>query len=468
MNEPLHVLLAGNDIGLLRQEQGRTSFTYAPAWRQSAQAIPLSLSIPLAAAEHDRNAVEAYLWGLLPDNELVLERWAKAFHVSPRNAFALLSHVGEDCAGAVQFVRPERLDANLPAASLQVQWLDEAAIAQRLANLRRDQSAWRAASDLGQFSLPGAQPKTALLYLDGRWGVPSGRTPTTHILKPPIGAYAGHAENEHFCLLLAKTLDLPAANSEVRRFGDETAIVVERYDRVKTSSLAAAAAAEAAAAAAASAFAPEAIGKVTEAAARASMLGKLAETQPLLRLHQEDLCQAMGLLPAFKYQNEGGPTPHDIVELLRAHSSRPRADVETFLAALTYNWLIAGTDAHAKNYSLLHGGGGRIRLAPLYDIASILPYDNVDLRRVKLAMKIGGSYELDNIGPRQWRKLAAEVDRDPDALLRSVAAMAVAMPEAVAQTRAVVQAAGLTHPIVERLAERLTARARHCLALLRP
>lgn len=466
MNQPLHVLLAGNNIGLLRQDQGRANFTYAAAWRQSSQAIPLSLTIPLAAAEHGFKSVEPYLWGLLPDNEQVLERWAKAFHVSPRNAFALLSNVGEDCAGAVQFVRTERLDANAPAKSLQVQWLDEAAIAQRLANLRQDHSAWRAASDLGQFSLPGAQPKTALLYLDGRWGVPSGRTPTTHILKPPIGAYEGHAENEHFCLLLAKTLNLPAANSEVRRFGDETAIVVERYDRVKTSSLAAAAAAEAAAAAAATALDPEAIERVTDAAARASMLGELAEAQPYLRLHQEDLCQAMGLLPVFKYQNEGGPTPRDIVQLLRAHSSRPREDVETFLAALTFNWLIAGPDAHAKNYSLLHGGGGRVRLAPLYDIASILPFGQVDLRRVKLAMKIGGAYELESIGPRQWRKLASEVEYDSDRLLQSIAVMAAAMPEAVAETKAAVEADGLKHPIVGQLAERLTARARHCLQLL--
>jgi len=458
--------LGGTEVGQLHKAGGRARLTYGDAWRRDRRATALSLSLPLVAAEHDVKPVEAFLWGLLPDNDQIIERWARAFHVSPRNAYAMISHVGEDCAGAVQFVRPERMAAMTASAPVEIQWLTEAEIAQRLRGLRQDQAAWRMAGDLGQFSLAGAQPKTALLHMEGRWGIPSGRTPTTHILKPPLAAYQGHVENEHFCLMLAKTLGLPAAGSSVVRFGDETAIVVERYDRAVTARLAASAAAEAAAHAAA-ADPVRAATLAAEAAARATALGELAKTQPVLRLHQEDLCQALGLLPVFKYQNEGGPSPADIVRLLRMYSSRPATDVGSFVAALAFNWLIAGPDAHAKNYSLLHGSGGRVRLAPLYDLASVLPYDSFDLRRVKLAMKIGGSHQLDDIGARQWRAFAAEIAVEEAAVLDSVTSLAEALPAAIADVLSGVKAEGLEHPILDLLAVRLTERAAHCLALLR-
>ncbi|PTH92513.1 type II toxin-antitoxin system HipA family toxin, partial [Staphylococcus shinii] len=148
----------------------------------------------------------------------------------------------------------------------------------------------------------GAQPKTALLLRDGRWSVPAGRTPTTHILKPPSDAFDGHAENEHFCLALARRLGLPAAHSDVRRFDGEAAIVVPRFDRIEYDG-------------------------------------------QLLRVHQEDFCQALAISPTRKYQNEGGPSPEAIVDALRTHSSSPARDVDTFIDALAFNWLIAGTDA---------------------------------------------------------------------------------------------------------------------------
>src|SRR5262249_48762208 len=188
------------------------------------------------------------------------------FQVSARNVFALISHVGEDCAGAVQFVTPERLDAIRSGKEDNVEWLDEADVAERLKELRADHTAWRLPRGTGQFSLAGAKPTTALLLQNGRWGIPSGRIPTTHILKPPTGQFNGHAENEHICLELAAWLGLSVATSKVMRFEDEIAIVIERYDR-------------------------------------------RASGGHIVRVHQEDFCQGLGILPRKQNQNEGGPTP---------------------------------------------------------------------------------------------------------------------------------------------------------------
>jgi serine/threonine-protein kinase HipA len=437
----LTVLLAGQIMGRVEQNQrGRFRFIYDPGWRGSSGAVPLSLSMPLVAAEHDQDAVEAFMCGLLPDNRDVLAAWGRRFQVSPRNPFALLTYVGEDCAGAVQFVREERLDHVLNDRGWEVDWLDDAGVETRLRALRGDRSAWRASGDTGQFSLAGAQSKIALLRQDEKWGIPSGRAPTTHILKPAPPELDGHAENEHFCLELARQCSLPTATSRVTWFGNEAAIVVERYDRAFTAELAAAAG--------------------TGDLARA--LATLARTQPILRLHQEDLCQAMGLMPTAKYQNEGGPTPAQIAGLLRAHSSRPVEDVQVFVDALAFNWLVAGTDAHAKNYSLLHGGGGRVRLAPLYDLASLLPYPQFDIHRARLAMKVGGKYRLRDIGERQWRKLAVTLGLDPDQVTGRVARMTERLPDAVADVRRRARADGLTHVLVERLADQLMVRAEDC------
>jgi len=425
---PLIALLGGEAVGTLRQREGRTSLDYEDSWRRSAAAFPLSLSLPLAAAEHRSPAVDAFLWGLLPDNDDILRRWASRFAVSPRNAFALLRMVGEDCAGAVQLVPPERLPALERERPAAVQWVGEEEIGRRLRDLRRDPGASRLPQDVGQFSLAGAQPKVALLRSRGRWGIPSGSMPTTHILKPPIEGFDGHAENEHFCLTLARALGLPAARSEVQVFDGEVAIVVERYDRME---------------------APP--GAAT----------------PILRVHQEDLCQALGLHPALKYQREGGPTPLSIVEVLRQHSVAALEDVDSFLAALAFNWLIAGTDAHAKNYSLLIAPGGQVRLAPLYDLASSLPYPSIDQRKAKLAMKIGRTYRLDDVNAHQWRYLAEALRVAPDKLIERVAAMAEAFPAAVQRTAERLRDDGLRHAIVGRLAARLLDHGRACLRRLR-
>ena len=419
MSRELVALLDGKEVGRVHSDAGgRLSFVYGDDWRQAPDAYPLSLSMPLAAREHRRAVVEAFLWGLLPDNEHVLARWAAKFQVSARNVFALISHVGEDCAGAIQFVPPDRLETIRSGKEDKVEWLDEYDIAQRLQTLRVDHAAWRLPRDTGQFSLAGAQPKTALLLQKDRWGIPSGRLPTTHILKPPTGHFDGHAENEHICLMLARTLGLPAAQSRVMRFGDEIAIVIERYDRQR-------------------------------------------KGNDTVRVHQEDVCQALGIMPTKKYQNEGGPGPASIVDLLRTYSTDREEDVGTFIATLGFNWLIAGTDAHAKNYSLLLSGP-QVRLAPLYDVASILPYDEFDLRKVKLAMKIGGEYKLSQIGLHHWQKFARETRVNADALIERFKGMARQLPDEINTARARAHEAGLDHGIVERLAEQLTERTGEC------
>ena len=424
MTRELITILDRQTIGrVTTNARGRLTFSYDEKWRSAPDAYPLSISMPLALTEHPHRAIESFLWGLLPDNQVILDGWARKFQVSARNAFALISAVGEDCAGAVQFVRPERLGAVLQPSPHEIEWLDDEAIAQRLRALREDQSAWRIARDTGQFSLAGAQPKTALLFEDGRWGVPSGRVPTTHIFKPPSRHFHGHVENEHFCLELARAIGLPAADSRIMPFRDELAIVVQRYDRIRTPA-------------------------------------------GLRRVHQEDVCQALGIPPTRRYQNEGGPGVRDIVELLNTYSGDPVRDVDTFLDAIAYNWLIAGTDAHAKNYGLLIGAQARIRLAPLYDLASILPYPESDNQRIKLSMTIGGEYRLRDIGLRQWRQLAAEVRRDPDSLVQRVRDLTAQVADNVLQVSNRMADEGITHATVARLGHALTDRAALCRRIM--
>lgn len=426
-----------------RGSQERLVFRYQDAWRSSRTGIALSLSLPIAAAEHAHDPIDAYLWGLLPDNDHTLRQWATRYQVSPKHAFGLIAHVGEDCPGAFQFVREDRLATIQSASAAEVAWTDEAGVAARLRALRTDQAAWRLAGDAGQFSLAGAQPKTALLYANGRWGVPSGRMPTTHILKPPIPGFDGHAENEHLCLRLARALGLATARTEVRRFESEVAIVVTRFDRAFTAQMVATAVA-------------------AGDRARAEVLSRVVIEHPILRLHQEDLCQAMGIHPTQKYQNEGGPTPKSIADLLRLHSTRPEEDVRAFFDALVFNWLIGGTDGHAKNYALLHAAGGRVRLAPLYDMASALPYPDMNPHALKLAMKVGSEYKMHNIHARHWRDLALELRLDPEQAQARVIAMAVELPDQVVAVWRKAQEEGLEHPIMDRLAGLLTDWARVC------
>ncbi len=423
MTDSLVVLLDDTVAGTVtRVARGALRFDYADDYRQRPDATPLSLSMPTQVRSHPDHVITPWLWGLLPDNDAVLARWARQFHVSASSPFSLLAtQIGEDCAGAVRFSPPDEVDRVLTRPG-SVTWLTEDDVATRLRDLKEDSTAWLGRSFTGQFSLAGAQAKTALLLRDGRWGVPSGATPTTHILKPAVSGFEEHDLNEHLCLDAARRVGLLAVRTRVGRFGDETAIVVDRYDRVD----------------------------------------KAAD---IVRVHQEDLCQALGLPPSKKYENQGGPGPAEIAALLRRVMPPRDADLAVwrFSDALIWNWLIGATDAHAKNYSILLANK-QVRLAPMYDVASALPYDMHE-KKLSLAMKIGGDYR---VFPERntWPGAAKDLGLKGDALIARVRELAAAAPEAFAEAARTADIKALDRKLPARLVDVIADRAARCLRLL--
>jgi len=403
----LNVLLADAPVGVLRQRTGgRHAFEYLTSWQESPRAIPLSYSMPLQQDRHGTRVVTDFMWGLLPDNETALRRWGTRYKVSPHNPFALLAAVGEDCPGAVQIVPPD----HALKGRQRVDWLTPAGLEDRVRRLRQDAGAGRLESDTGQFSLAGAQEKTALYRVNNRWGVPQGRTPTTHILKPETGRIRHIAANEHFCLQLARRCRLPAAISEVQIIGGVPVIIVERFDRVRSSGV-------------------------------------------VRRIHQEDMCQALARRE--KYQQHGGPGIYDIMGLLQ-FSDRPDIDRDRFMRAQVFNYLIAGTDAHARNYSISYAPGGAFRLSPLYDVISDLPYN---ARGSALAMTIGGKRGLAHIRPHHWSRQATSARFPRDTLFAHIRDLIAVLPKAAESVGEACRAQGLTSPVVDAL---VRAIARRC------
>lgn len=425
MSDSLVVLLGTEVAGVLqRLPGGRLRFDYDRAYQERPAPTPLSLSMPVQVGSHSHRAVSPWLWGLLPDNREVLRRWAREFEVRADSAFALLgTPIGEDCAGAVRFIPAEEAGAAQERDG-EVTWLDEGAVGERLRELREDSTAWLGESFTGQFSLAGAQAKTALLLEDGRWGQPTGAIPTTHILKPGVSRFDDHDLNEHLCLAAARRAGLVAARTEIRQFAGESAVVVTRYDR----------------------------GVTLDSAVR--------------RVHQEDLCQALAVPPERKYESDGGPGGARVAQLLcRSMPATVAADaVARFADALIWNWLIGGTDAHAKNYSLLLAGD-QVRLAPLYDVASALPYAT-DEHKLRLAMKLGDRYYLyPRVNP--WPRTASRLGLDGEALTARAIELAEAVPRAFAEAAAEESVEALESDLPGRLLELVTQRAADCLAVMR-
>ncbi|MDX3003539.1 type II toxin-antitoxin system HipA family toxin [Kribbella solani] len=356
----LALYLDGVRTGLLQQSpQGQLSFEYDDAYRTDSTTTPLSISIPKATRRHPNKPVRAFISGLLPDSEAALQRLGRKYGVSPNNPFALLRHIGRDAAGAVQILPEEIASADAANRQGDIEWLTEPALDETLAELARSPETWDPGRNAGRWSLAGAQSKIALFRSeDGRWGVPRDSTPTTHILKPSMPNYQGHHLNEHLSLRAAQLCGLAAAETELLASDRYEVLISQRYDRVR-------------------------------------------EAGRWVRLHQEDMCQALAVPPVKKYQEDGGPGIQQIGALLARNSlSRSRAEnLRRMFDYVVFNAGIGATDAHAKNYSVLLGPRD-IRLAPLYDVASILPYDQG--RGLKSAMKIGRTWSMTAVTDDDW------------------------------------------------------------------
>jgi serine/threonine-protein kinase HipA len=421
MSEDLVVMIEQRLAATISRSRAGLRLQYDAAY--PADATPLSVSMPVAVKEHTDAVVTPWLWGLLPDNADVLRIWARQFGTVASSPFALLgTPVGEDCAGGVQFATTSRV-ADLMAGVGSVHWLTEDDVADRLRLLRRDTASWLGANFTGQWSLAGAQAKMALRRDGNKWGETSGSEPTTHILKPAT-ILDDHELNEHLCLTAARHAGLTVARSEVLAFEDQAALVVERYDR-----------------------------RVID--------GRLR------RVHQEDLAQACGVHPERKYQADGGPGVTQISEVFRRTMPSTIADdaARRFADALAWNWIIGGTDAHAKNYSLLISGRD-VRLAPLYDIASILPYPDVYVPKLKMAMKLGGRYDIRAHSRDTWVKVASELKLNADTVVDRVQELATVAPAAFWEAAAAPSLSTFVGAFSGRLCDAVADRAADCLRVL--
>ncbi|WP_321782169.1 type II toxin-antitoxin system HipA family toxin [Paraburkholderia sp. J94] len=401
---------------------GEAELRYDAAWKVSEAGRPLSLSLPFGIGERPLRGerVHHYFDNLLPDSLPIRRRIAARFRTGSVDAFDLLKAIGRDCVGAVQLLDED--ETPVPPGRIEGTPLDESDIERLL--LEASGALPARADDDGdndeplRISLAGAQEKTALLHHEGRWLLPHGATPTTHILKLPLGLI-GHrkvdfntsVENEWLCLALLAAYGLPASSARIVTFGAQKVLAVERFDRA------------------------------------------VSRTGALLRLPQEDFCQALGVAPHLKYEAEGGPGVREIADLLR-QSQQARADIETFLAAQIVYWMMAAPDGHAKNFSLRLLPGGRFQLAPLYDVMSIWPVagdggNQWSWHKASLAMAVWGKsrhYRMRDVKRAHFNATAqlchygsdAEsiierlIDRTPAAIETVSAALPAGFPERVA------------------------------------
>lgn len=388
----LNVYLDGVLAGQLAQTAGGAlAFAYDSSYTARANPTPLSLSMPLSGSRHSNRVVAAWLEGLLPDNLAVREEWARRFEVSARNPFALLRHVGRDAAGAVQ-VLP--VDVDPPDAAQRtgdVRRLTEDELSGLLLRLTVGDHGWDVGAGSGRWSLAGAQNKVALHRLDdGGWGVPQDATPTTHIFKPTRAGtrFEDLHVNEFVCLRAAGLLGLRVARVDLVDVGGAKTLVSTRYDRGR------------------------------------------GQDGMWLRLHQEDLLQAMSYPPTKKYQSDGGPSVKNVASLLSTLALADRDAVRSaFFDAFAFNVLVGGTDAHAKNYSLLLRGP-RVALAPLYDVASYAPY----LKRgeaVRSSMKVGRTWLVRDVTVEDWVAVGLSLGLEATEAVDRVERLRTGLPEAV-------------------------------------
>ena len=401
MNRILEVWLLGQSVGQLIQADGRLSFSYSPRWLQSPSAQPLSRSLPLRPEPFDDKATRPFFAGLLPEGDK-RKLVAMALQVSPQNDYALLNGIGGECAGAVTLLEPGQQPTGLPSEQY-VRWLDDGELIAILDELPR--RPMLAGKDGLRLSLAGAQDKLPVVFVNGHIGLPKQNTPSSHILKPAISAVEGSVYNEGFCMALAMRLKLSVASTSIRRVADRVYLLVERYDRLR---------------------------------------------QPdgsLQRLHQEDFCQALGVAPEYKYQNEGGPDLTQCFDLIRK-ATRPSApQVLRLLDYVIFNALIGNHDAHAKNFSLIYTRRGTV-LAPLYDTLSTAVYANLT---DKMAMKIGSKYKFTEVQKQHWEQFAQAAGLSPVQVKKRILTLASLLPSEAVSLRLELTTQDLNHDILSEI-----------------
>lgn len=376
--QTLNLWMNGLRIGLLtRGATGGLTFNYVSEWLETPGARPVSLSMPLRYQSYQGELVFNYFDNLLPDNKAIRDRIQARFKAPTSHPFDLLAAIGMDCVGAVQIIPTD--EPHKDVRCITGEPLSDAQIARLLGNYR-SAPLGMAADQTNDFriSLAGAQEKTALLWHADAWHRPIGATPTTHILKLPIGVveHSGmdlrdSCENEWLCLKIARAFGLPACQAEVQYFDDVKTLVVERFDRRWA-------------------------------------------IDWIMRLPQEDFCQALGFSPNLKYESDGGPGVVDIMRMLR-QSRDARQDREQFFKSLILFWLLAAIDGHAKNFSIFIEAEGRYKLTPLYDIISAYPLlrtRQLERQKITMAMALYGKnrhYHWDKLQPRHFLSTAEKV-----------------------------------------------------------
>lgn len=358
MTRELDVYLFQDLTGVLRQnDDGLMSFKYAESWLADEAARPLSHSLPLKKDRFSRKECAGFFGGILPE-ESQREAIARNLGISARNDFAMLQEIGGECAGAVTFI-PH--GAKLPKDNSEYRYISEGELLEILKMLPKRPLL---AGETGiRISLAGTQDKLAVRVQGNILSIPLGSAPSTHILKPAIARFPGIVFNEKLCMDLAAAIGLPCAPAEVRRAGDIDFLLIERYDRLNLRGLA----------------------------------------SSYQRLHQEDFCQALGIVSEKKYQREGGPSLKQCFELLRTAATIPARDLQNLLDAVIFNFLIGNCDAHGKNFSLLYDD--ETRLAPCYDLLCTLYYPEVSKN---MAMKLGDHYNIEQVKRRNFEQLADE------------------------------------------------------------
>ncbi len=359
-------------------QKGVHEFRYAESWIASKYKRPISLSMPLqpASEAYKGDVVEYFFENLLPNNIDIRRRIQYRFGKSGTRAFELLEEIGRDCVGAVQLLPPDTVPSSVKR--INGESLTAAEVAEEL-RIARMPHVSRRRDDEFRISLAGAQEKTALLFHQGKWNIPYGSTPSTHIFKLPLGVIgrgqidlSTSVENEWLCSKILAAYGIRCAETEIAQFEDEKALIVKRFDRRLSS-----------------------------------------DESWWQRLPQEDMCQAAGISPDMKYESEGGPGILRIMKLLLGSRTSLNDRIEFFKTQILF-WMLAAIDGHAKNFSVFIEPEGRFSLTPAYDVLSAYPVmghgsSKLPPEKVRMAMAVHGKnrhYRWQSICPRHWIRTA--------------------------------------------------------------